>query len=41
MIQLEQIKNFFPPLLRENAEFNKHLLKEYIQLMVLNFLIWI
>ena len=38
MIQFEQVKNYFPPLLRENADFNKHLLKEYIQLMVLNFL---
>jgi len=38
MIQLEQIKNFFPPMLRENAEFNKHILKEYIQLKTLNFL---
>lgn len=38
MIQLEQIKNYFPPILRENVEFKKHLLKEYIQLMVLDFL---
>ena len=38
MIQFEQIKNYFPPILRENADTNKYLLKEYIQLMVLNFL---
>jgi predicted nucleotidyltransferase component of viral defense system len=38
MIQLEQIKNFYPPLLRDNADSCKHILKEYIQLMVLNFL---
>ena len=38
MIQFEQIKNYFPPILRENADFNKYILKEYIQLMVLNFL---
>ena len=38
MIQLEQIKNYFPPLLRENDHFNKYILKEYIQLMTLNFL---
>ena len=38
MIQFEQIKNYFPPILRENADANKYMLKEYIQLMVLNYL---
>ena len=38
MIQFEQIKHYFPPVLRENADSNKYILKEYIQLMVLNFL---
>ena len=38
MIQIEQIKNYFPQGLRENAYFNKYILKEYIQLMVLNYL---
>ena len=38
MIQLEQIKNYFPNILQENADFNKYILKEYIQLMTLNFL---
>ena len=38
MIQLEQIKNYFPHIEYENADFNKHILKEYIQLMTLNFL---
>jgi len=38
MIQLEQIKNYFPYILHENTDFKKHILKEYIQLMVLNFL---
>ena len=38
MIQLEQIKNFYPPLLCENTDSVKHILKEYIQLMVLDFL---
>ena len=38
MIQIEQIKNYFPQGLRENADFNKYILKEYIQLMVLNYL---
>jgi len=38
MIRIEQIKKYFPPFLRENNDFNKHILKEYIQLMTLNFL---
>lgn len=38
MIQLELIKNYFPPGLRDNASFQKHLLKEYIQLLILDFL---
>ena len=38
MIQLEQIKNYFPHTLRENPNCKKHILKEYIQLMVLNYL---
>lgn len=38
MITLEAIKNFFPPLLRNNAWATKHLLKEYIQLMILDYL---
>ena len=38
MIQFEQIRKYFPPMLRENTDFNKHILKEYIQLMTLNFL---
>ncbi len=38
MIQLEQIKNFFPATLREKASFQKYMLKEYIQLQILDFL---
>jgi len=38
MISLEAIKNFFPASLRDNALAGKHLLKEYIQLMVLDYL---
>lgn len=38
MISLEQIRNFFPRTLREDPTRQKYLLKEYIQLMVLNFL---
>ena len=38
MIQLELIKNFFSPEIRENALFQKYMLKEYIQLQILDFL---
>lgn len=38
MISLEAIKNFFPDHLRNNALTQKHLLKEYMQLMILDYL---
>jgi len=38
MIQLELIKSFFPGEVRENAAFQKYMLKEYIQLIILDFL---
>lgn len=38
MISLEAIKNFFPAYLQNNAWAHKHLLKEYIQLMILDYL---
>ncbi|MCF8225309.1 MAG: nucleotidyl transferase AbiEii/AbiGii toxin family protein [Bacteroidales bacterium] len=38
MIQLELIKNFFPAEIRENASLQKYMLKEYIQLLILDFL---
>jgi predicted nucleotidyltransferase component of viral defense system len=38
MMQLELIKNYFPAELRENASFQKHLLKQYLQLLILDFL---
>lgn len=38
MIQLDLIKNYFPINLRDNASFQKHMLKEYLQLMILDFL---
>lgn len=38
MIQLDLIKNYFPINLRDNASFQKHILKEYLQLMILDFL---
>jgi predicted nucleotidyltransferase component of viral defense system len=38
MIQVEAIKNFFPVSVRDNALFYKYMLKEYIQLMILDHL---
>jgi predicted nucleotidyltransferase component of viral defense system len=38
MIDLQQIKHYFPAQLRENAVFSKYMLKEYVQLLVLEFL---
>lgn len=38
MIDLNYINNYFPPQIASNAAFQKHILKEYIQLMVLDHL---
>ncbi len=38
MIQLEQIKAFFPPILRDHAAHQKYIIKEYLQLLILDFL---
>ncbi|MFT4094425.1 MAG: nucleotidyl transferase AbiEii/AbiGii toxin family protein [Niabella sp.] len=38
MITIEQIKNYFPPQIRNNAVFYKQGLKEYLQLMILDYL---
>lgn len=38
MIQLEIIKNFFPALIRNNAIYSKYILKEYLQLFILDYL---
>jgi len=38
MMRLELIKNFFPQGIRENTTFQKYMLKEYIQLLILDFL---
>ncbi|MCX6236539.1 MAG: nucleotidyl transferase AbiEii/AbiGii toxin family protein [Bacteroidia bacterium] len=38
MLNLEQIKNFFPLSLRENPIYSKYLLKEYLQLLILDYL---
>lgn len=38
MIDMNQVRMFFPPHIRENANFSKNMLKEYIQLMILDYL---
>ena len=38
MLNLEQIQNYFPAQIRENPAHKKYVVKEYIQLMILNFL---
>lgn len=38
MLELEQIKSHFPTHLRDNSSFDKYILKEYLQLMILDFL---
>ena len=38
MIDLNYIDSFYPPQIAGNANFKKHLLKEYVQLMVLDYI---
>ncbi|MDR2843654.1 MAG: nucleotidyl transferase AbiEii/AbiGii toxin family protein [Candidatus Symbiothrix sp.] len=38
MIQLEQIKPFFPAQITRNSAHQKYIVKEYIQLMILDYL---
>ena len=38
MISLEQIVNYFPPYIKENPSLRKYMVKEYIQLLILDFL---
>ncbi len=38
MIQLEQIKEYFPPYIKESPSFQKYMIKEYIQLLILDYL---
>ncbi len=38
MINIEQIRNYFPVQIRDNSNFDKHILKEYLQLMILDYL---
>lgn len=38
MISVEEIKNFYPARIRENAVFNKYMLKEYMQLLIMDYI---
>jgi predicted nucleotidyltransferase component of viral defense system len=38
MLSIDQIRNFFPPELRENPTYTRYFLKEYFQLLILDFL---
>ncbi len=38
MLNLEQILNYYPPQMRDNPAHKKYIVKEYIQLMILDFL---
>jgi predicted nucleotidyltransferase component of viral defense system len=38
MIDLQYIKNYFPADIQENPIFQKYMLKEYVQLLILDFL---
>ena len=38
MISMEQIKNYYPAPMAENAVFQRHILKEYVQLVILDYL---
>jgi len=37
MINIEQIKKYFPPALQNNSIYYKYMLKEYLQLLILDF----
>jgi len=38
MIQIEQIKQFFPAIIKDNPIFHKYMIKEYLQLLILDYL---
>lgn len=38
MITLDTLKAYFPPYMQQNITFNKYMLKEYFQLMILDYL---
>jgi len=38
MIQIEQIRNYFPAQIKDKSIYDKHMLKEYLQLMIMDYL---
>jgi predicted nucleotidyltransferase component of viral defense system len=38
MIQIDDLKNYYPPLVRDNPMLNTYILKEYLQLLTLDYL---
>lgn len=40
MVDLNYIYGFYPPAIANNNTFSKHLLKEYVELLVLEFLLY-
>lgn len=38
MIQIEQIKQFFPPIIQDSPIYYKYMVKEYLQLLILDYL---
>jgi hypothetical protein len=38
MIRIETVRNFYPAQLRDNALFSKYILKEYLQLLILDYI---
>ena len=38
MIDIKQISGYFPGMVRDNTSFHKHMLKEYLQLMILDYI---
>ena len=38
MIRIDDLRNFYPPLVRDNPMHSRYILKEYIQLLILDYL---
>ncbi len=38
MIRIDDLKNFYPPLVRDNPMHSRYILKEYVQLLILDYL---
>ncbi|MBE0674167.1 MAG: nucleotidyl transferase AbiEii/AbiGii toxin family protein [Bacteroidales bacterium] len=38
MIRIDDLKNYYPPMVRDNPMLNRYILKEYLQLLILDYL---